>query len=93
MVASSVATGKVGFGSGPWSVVAGRLPGRSSLSSCIIWVWKAACEAACSASCSRSCEMEECSISIPVSSPADEGPAFGFVKRVSIVGRLGDCRT
>ena len=30
MVASSVETGTVWFGSGPWSVVAGILPGRSS---------------------------------------------------------------
>ena len=37
--------------------------------------------------------MEECSISIPVSSPAEEGPAFDFVERVSIVERLGDCST
>ena len=100
VVASSAATGTEGFGSGPLSVVAGRQPGRSSPSSCIIWfiwVWKAcacaACVAACSASCSWSCEMEEYSISIPVSSPVEEGPAFDFVERVSIVGRLGDCRT
>lgn len=84
VVVSVVATETVGFGSCPSAVVAGRLPGQSCFTICITWVRKAICTTCKALNWSRNCERERDSISIPVSSPAGEGPAFD-VERVSII--------